>query len=59
MPRITLELGEDLRFLLPRGRRQERVWIDAPATDTVGHVVESMGIPLTEVGQLRHHGVPV
>jgi uncharacterized protein with PIN domain len=59
VPRITLEVDEDLRFLLPRGRRHERVWLEAIPTDTVGHVVESIGIPLTEVGRLRLDGVPV
>lgn len=59
VPRITLEVDEDLRFLLPRGRRQERLSTEFTPTDTIGHVVESIGIPLTEVGRLRHDGVPV
>ncbi|WP_255632950.1 Mut7-C ubiquitin/RNAse domain-containing protein [Actinotalea sp. Marseille-Q4924] len=46
----------DLRFLLPTRRRNGTPDIPASATDTVGHVVESVGIPLTEVGTLLLDG---
>jgi uncharacterized protein len=49
-----------LRFLLPgrdrhRGRRRLRFDPDA----TLGHLVQSAGVPLTEVGGLRLDGEPV
>ena len=56
MPRVVVEVDPELRFLLPRGRRRSHVEVDAGATDTAGHVVQSLGIPLSEVGELRLDG---
>jgi uncharacterized protein len=52
MPTLVLEVPEDLRFLLPRANRSGTVRFEAAPTDTVGHVVQAAGIPLTEVGAL-------
>lgn len=49
---LTVEVHPDLRFLLPARRRAAVVVTSPSSTDTVGHVVESIGIPLTEVGTL-------
>ncbi|MDH2391775.1 Mut7-C RNAse domain-containing protein [Streptomyces sp. HNM0663] len=52
-PVITLAVAPELRLFVPAGHRE-----DGPAdlvTDgasTLGHVVESLGVPLTEVGRL-------
>lgn len=56
---LTVDVDESLRFLLPprlRGRAPV-VGIDADAT--LGHVVQSLGVPLTEVGALLLDGEPV
>ena len=59
MPTLTLQVPAELRFLLPPGRRQAQVEVAVAATDTVGHVVQAAGVPLTEVGRLTLDGVPV
>jgi len=59
MPTLLLQVPEDLRFLLPRARRSGTVRLEAASTDTVGHVVQAAGIPLTEVGALLLDDDPV
>jgi uncharacterized protein with PIN domain len=59
MPTLLLQVPEDLRFLLPRARRSGVVRLEAASTDTVGHVVQAAGIPLTEVGTLLLDEYPV
>lgn len=56
MTHLTLQVAAELRFLLPPVRRRARVEVEAGETDTIGHVVQSAGIPLTEVGTLRLDG---
>jgi uncharacterized protein with PIN domain len=56
---LMVEVHPDLRFLLPARRREPAVAASPSSTDTVGHVVESLGIPLTEVGSLLLDGVAV
>lgn len=56
MPVLRVEVAPPLRFLLPRPRRSGALDVPAAATDTLGHVVQSLGVPLTEVGQLRLDG---
>lgn len=56
MPQLRLHVAPELRFLLPAVRRRAIVDVDAGETDTIGHVVQSAGIPLTEVGTLRLDG---
>ncbi|HZA71628.1 MAG TPA: Mut7-C RNAse domain-containing protein [Propionibacteriaceae bacterium] len=59
MPTLVLQVPAELRFLLPLARRGGTVPILAAGTDTVGHVVQAAGIPLTEVSSLAMDGVPV
>ena len=59
----------ELTWLLRPGRRRHPVRVEVAPTDTLGHVVQMLGIPLTEVGGLllderpaapsEHCGVPV
>src|SRR5665647_2172008 len=50
---VRLRVHPALRFLLPR-RGRERGELDLPhePTATVGHLGQSVGVPLTEVGDL-------
>lgn len=54
MPSAPLALLVDpaLWHFLPAARRRPRVEVDWDQTSSVGHVVESAGVPLTEVGEL-------
>jgi len=45
-------------FVAPRWRR-EQVEVPHDGTASLGHVVEALGVPLTEVGELRVAGIPV
>ena len=49
---VTLLVSGSLRFFLPAGRRQERIGCLPDGTSTLGHLVQSVGVPLTEVGGL-------
>ena len=58
---VWLRFDEELRFFLaPRHRRQPAVNVAHDAASTVGHLVTSLGVPLTEVGALTvgGHQVP-
>ncbi|PRW63937.1 Mut7-C RNAse domain-containing protein [Actinopolyspora mortivallis] len=48
---------ELLAFLAPR-RRRELVRVPYDGTASLGHLVQSLGVPLTEVGELLVDGVP-
>lgn len=56
MPMLHVQIAPPLRFLLRRPRRSGVLDVPAAATDTVGHVVQSLGVPLTEVGRMRLDG---
>ena len=56
---VVLEVDPALWFLLPPRRRRPRFAVDVPASDTVGHVVRMVGIPPTEVGEVRLDARPV
>jgi len=56
---LTLRVPTELRFLLPPAGRTGMVPVAAAVTDTVGHVVQAAGIPLTEVEELELDGTPV
>lgn len=51
-------VAADLEFLLRPGRRARPVLVRCDGVSTLGHVVESIGVPLTEVGQLLVNGSP-
>jgi uncharacterized protein len=56
-PGVCLRFDEDLRFFLaPRRRREPCVRVPYDGTSTAGHLVTSLGVPLTEVGALRVGG---
>jgi uncharacterized protein with PIN domain len=44
-------------FLAPR-HRGGQVWVACDGTSTLGHVVESLGVPLPEIGSLVVNGEP-
>ncbi|MET8750464.1 Mut7-C RNAse domain-containing protein [Streptomyces sp. NPDC004667] len=60
-PGIHLTLAPELRLFAPPSRRAERVPTATDGASSIGHVVESAGVPLTEVGRLLVDGreVPV
>ncbi|MDC0771312.1 Mut7-C RNAse domain-containing protein [Streptomyces sp. HD] len=56
-PEIRVEFAPELRVFLPNGRRQDGVaQVTTDGMSTLGHVVESLGVPLTEVGTLAVDG---
>lgn len=59
MPTVRLEVHPALWFLLARDRRLAHFTLEVPATDTVGHVVQMVGVPLTETGSLELDERPV
>ncbi|MFI2239889.1 Mut7-C RNAse domain-containing protein [Streptomyces chrestomyceticus] len=60
-PEIHCTVAPELRLFVPADRRQGRTALRTDGTSTLGHVVESLGVPLTEVGRLLVDGreVPV
>jgi uncharacterized protein len=56
---LALRFDEDLRFFLAPRHRQAIVRVACDGTSTVGHLVEALGVPLTEVGSLVVGGRPV
>ncbi|MFC4564124.1 Mut7-C RNAse domain-containing protein [Nocardiopsis mangrovi] len=49
---VRLRFAAELRFLLPARRRRAEVAVAHDGTSTLGHLVESAGVPLPEVGRL-------
>jgi uncharacterized protein with PIN domain len=60
-PEIQVEVAAELRLFVPHGRRLGTTPLATDGASTLGHVVESLGVPLTEVGTLVVDGreVPV
>ncbi|WP_406451305.1 Mut7-C ubiquitin/RNAse domain-containing protein [Streptomyces sp. NBC_00876] len=58
-PEIHLEVAPELRLFVAHGRRLGRTSVITDGSSTLGHVVESLGVPLTEAGQLLVDGLPV
>jgi len=56
---VRLEVAPQLRFLLFARWRAAVVEVAAAPTASLGHVVQSVGVPLTEVGTLRVAGQTV
>ena len=57
---VAVRVAPELRFLLSaRHRSRDAVEVTPDGTSTVGHVVEALGVPLTEVGELRAGGVRI
>ncbi|MFI6181789.1 MULTISPECIES: Mut7-C RNAse domain-containing protein [unclassified Nonomuraea] len=51
-----LRIAAELRMFLPVSRRREWHRVTTDGTSTLGHHVESLGIPLTEVGPMVSDG---
>ena len=55
---ITVEFAPELRFFLSSRFRSGTATAPSDGTSSLGHVVESLGVPLTEVGPLSVGGRP-
>jgi uncharacterized protein with PIN domain len=53
---VRLRVAESLRFLLPARHRHGDVTAAVDGASSLWHVVESLGVPRTEVGELRVNG---
>ncbi|MFF3402557.1 Mut7-C RNAse domain-containing protein [Streptomyces sp. NPDC002659] len=60
-PEIHLSVAPELRLFVPSERRQGRTALVTDGSSTLGHVIESLGVPLTEAGRVLVDGreVPV
>lgn len=60
-PEIHIEFAPELGLFVPHARRAGATPLVTDGSSTLGHVVESLGVPLTEVGALVVDGreVPV
>ena len=56
---VYLRFDEDLWFFLAPRNRRPGVHVPDDGTSTIGHLVEALGVPLTEVGSLAAGGQPV
>ncbi|WP_327325363.1 Mut7-C ubiquitin/RNAse domain-containing protein [Streptomyces sp. NBC_01210] len=55
-PEITVSVAPELRLFVPSERRAGRTTLVTDGSSTLGHVVESLGVPLTEAGRLLVDG---
>ena len=55
---VCLRFDEDLWFFLASRNRRPGVRVPWDGTSTIGHLVEALGVPLTEVGTLVAGGQP-
>jgi uncharacterized protein with PIN domain len=55
-PRITVTIAPELHVFVPAARRGGAHALATDGTSSLGHVVESLGVPLTEVGRLTVDG---
>ncbi|MEW1718391.1 Mut7-C RNAse domain-containing protein [Streptomyces sp. NPDC093109] len=55
-PEIQIDFAHELRLFVPAERRQGRTALRTDGSSTLGHAVESLGIPLTEAGPLLVDG---
>lgn len=58
-PEIHLDFDPGLRLFLAPERRRGRTTAAVDGVSTLGHVVESLGVPLTEAGRLLVDGAEV
>ncbi|GAA4497844.1 Mut7-C RNAse domain-containing protein [Actinoallomurus oryzae] len=56
---IVIEFARELRLFLAARHRNGRVEAAVDGTSSLGHVIESLGVPLPEVGTLLREGDPV
>jgi uncharacterized protein with PIN domain len=57
-PEAELRFAAELRMFLAPRHRGGRVPITCDGVSSLGHVIESLGVPLTEVGALVVNGAP-
>ena len=57
-PKAEVSVAAELQFLLRAGRRGRPVPVMCDGVSSLGHVVESLGVPLTEVGTIAVNGQP-
>lgn len=57
-PEAEVRVAAELAFFLRPGQRGGPVRVRCDGVSTLGHVVESVGVPLTEVGALLVNGAP-
>ena len=57
-PQAVVIVAAELRLFLRPGRRRGPVAVTVDGTSSPGHVAESLGVPLTEVGLLLVNGEP-
>ncbi len=53
---LKVIVAPELAFFLRAGRRSEPVEVACDGVSSLGHMVESLGVPLTEVGSLEVNG---
>jgi hypothetical protein len=58
-PAAQVNVPAELRLLLKPAHRTGPVRVGCDGVSSLGHVVQSLGIPLTEVGRLAVNGRPV
>jgi uncharacterized protein with PIN domain len=58
-PGAEVRFAAELRMFLASRHRSGRVRVACDGVSTLGHVVESLGVPLTEIGGLAVNGTPV
>jgi hypothetical protein len=58
-PRVHLQFAAELCFFLPPRHRDGRLSVRCDGTSSLGHLVESAGVPLPEAGRLTVGGEPV
>jgi uncharacterized protein with PIN domain len=58
-PEAELRFADELRIFLGPRHRDGPVLVTCDGTSTLGHVIESLGVPLPEVGDLTIDGEPV
>jgi uncharacterized protein len=56
MAEVVVRLDRELWLFVPPGRRRPQLTVNHDGTASLGHVVEALGVPLTEVGALRADG---
>ncbi|MFF5260674.1 Mut7-C RNAse domain-containing protein [Actinomadura viridis] len=55
---MSVLIDDELLMFLPAARRRARQAVPVDGTSTLGHVVESLGVPLPEIGPLTVNGEP-
>ncbi|WP_073500029.1 Mut7-C RNAse domain-containing protein [Actinacidiphila paucisporea] len=55
-PEVTVKIPAELHLFVPADRRAASSTLTTDGSSSLGHVVESLGIPLTEVGGLAVDG---